>query len=263
MQGRLYLARMKLFHRVSGQGAPLIVLHGLFGSSDNWFTHAKTLAQHYEVWLVDQRNHGQSFHHPQFDYRYLTEDLAAFVREHRIQRPFLLGHSMGGKTAMNFALKNPAQVRGLVVVDIMPKPYPVHHDHVLEGLQTVDLAALQSRTEADQQLAKFIPEADVRQFLLKNLARDAEGKFIWRINLAAIDANIEAIGAGVLYDGTYTGPTLFINGTRSNYYRPGDELLANRLFPAATWASLDTGHWVQAERPREFADEVLRFLAKH
>lgn len=257
-----YLARMKLFHRASGAGPPLIVLHGLFGSSDNWFTHAKTFAQHYQVWLVDQRNHGQSFHDPKFDYRYLTEDLEEFIYDHQIERPFLLGHSMGGKTAMNFALKNPAQLRALIVVDIMPKSYPVHHDHILDGLQGVDLTALRSRTEADQKLAQHIPEADVRQFLLKNLARDSNGKFFWKINLQVIDANIESIGAGMLYEGKYLGPTLFVNGARSNYYRPGDETLANQLFPNADWVSLDTGHWVQAERPQEFGDVVLNFLAK-
>jgi esterase len=254
---------MKLFYRVSGSGPPLIVLHGLFGSSDNWFTHAKTLAQHHQVWLVDQRNHGQSFHDPQFDYRSLTEDLEAFVREHQIENPFLLGHSMGGKTAMNYALKYPDRVRGLVVVDIMPKNYPVHHDHILDGLQAVDLAALSSRSEADQVLARFIEEVDVRQFLLKNLARDVEGKFYWKVNLAAIDANIESIGAGLVYEGVYNGPTLFVNGARSTYYRVGDEQRANQLFPHAEWVTLDAGHWVQAERPREFADVVLHFLGQH
>jgi pimeloyl-ACP methyl ester carboxylesterase len=253
---------MKLFHRVSGEGAPLIILHGLFGSSDNWFTHAKTFAQRYQVWLVDQRNHGQSFHDAAFDYRYLTEDLEAFVADHQIQQPFILGHSMGGKTAMNYAIKNPQNVRGLVVVDIMPKSYPVHHDHILDGLEAVKLDALQSRTDADQQLAAYISEPDVRQFLLKNLSRDANGKFMWKINLPAIDQNIEAIGAGLLYEGTYAGPTLFVNGTRSNYYRAGDEVQAQMRFPHAQWVALHTGHWVQAERPQEFADTVLAFLAE-
>jgi esterase len=254
---------MKLFHRVSGEGPPLIVLHGLFGSSDNWFTHAKTLAQQYQVWLVDQRNHGQSFHDSAFDYRHLTQDLETFVSQQQIVKPFLLGHSMGGKTAMNYAVKNPDGVRGLIVADIMPKSYPVHHDHILDGLQAVKLGALQSRTEADQQLAAYISEPDVRQFLLKNLTRDGDGKFAWKINLTAIDQNIEAIGAALLYEGIYAGPTLFINGKRSNYYRAGDEVLTNRLFPQAEWVTLDTGHWVQAERPQEFAAAVLGFLVQH
>lgn len=170
---------------------------------------------------------------------------------------------MGGKSAMNYAIKNPANVRGLVVVDIMPKRYPVHHDHILEGLQAVDLRALKSRAGADQLLARYITEADVRQFLLKNLARDAEGKFFWKINLPVIDANIEAIGGGLVYEGVYNGPTLFIKGARSAYYQQGDEVQANQLFPHAEWITLDTGHWVQAERPQDFADAVLHFLAQH
>jgi len=250
-----------LFYRQSGQGRPLIILHGLFGSSDNWFTHAKTFAGHYQVWLVDQRNHGQSPHHPEFNYRALTEDLGAFIQQHGIEQPVLLGHSMGGKTAMNFAVKNPDQVSKLIVVDIMPKPYPVQHDTILEGLQAVHRAVPASRAEADQLLAEHIPQEDVRQFLLKNLARDAAGKLTWRINLDAIDRNIEAIGAGLVFEGGYGGPTLFVNGARSNYYQGGDEELVQRYFPNAGWASLDAGHWVQAERPREFADTVLHFLA--
>jgi pimeloyl-ACP methyl ester carboxylesterase len=252
---------MKLFYRQAGQGPPLIILHGLFGSSDNWFTLAKTFAQQYQVWLLDQRNHGQSFHHPEFNYRVLTEDLEKFIAGHNIQQPTLLGHSMGGKTAMNFAVKNPGQVKNLVVVDIMPKSYPVHHDYILEGLQAVKQAALPSRAAADELLARHIPQADVRQFLLKNLARNADGRLTWRINLDAIDRNIESVGAGMLYDGAYAGPTLFVNGARSDYYRPGDEQTARQYFPASAWAQLDTGHWVHAEKPEEFADTVFRFLS--
>lgn len=251
---------MKLFYRQSGQGPPLIILHGLFGSSDNWFTLAKTFALHHQVWLVDQRNHGQSFHHPEFNYHVLTEDLAHFIAAHGIEQPVLLGHSMGGKTAMNYAVKNPQQVKSLVVVDIMPKRYVVQYDAILEGLHAIQRAVPASRGEADELLARYVPQADVRQFLLKNLARDAAGRLSWRINLDAIGRSIDTVGAGLVYDGVYAGPTLFVNGTRSNYYRPGDEVEAQRYFPAAAWVSLDTGHWVQAENPAAFADAVLRFL---
>lgn len=252
-----YLAGMKLFHRVAGEGQPLIILHGLFGSSDNWFSLAKVFAEHFKVYLIDQRNHGQSPHSMEFDYKVLTEDLHEFITTHNIEQPIIIGHSMGGKTAMNFAVKYPALVKQLIVVDIMPKKYPVHHDHILEGLQAIDLSSLQSRNEADEALAVHIPEPDVRQFLLKNLSRNTSGGFEWKINLKAIDQNIEAIGDGMVYPGSYTGPTLFINGTRSNYYKSGDEKIAQEIFPNAKWAKLNTGHWVQAEQPKEFSELIL------
>jgi esterase len=251
---------MKLYFRKSGQGKALIILHGLFGSSDNWFSLAKVFAEHFTVYLVDQRNHGQSSHSDDFNYQLLTEDLAEFIREHQIERPHIIGHSMGGKTAMNFAVKYPNQLDKLIVVDIAPKQYPVHHDHILDGLHDIDLNTLASRNEADQLLSRQVPEPDVRQFLLKNLARTSEGKFEWRVNIHAIDEHIEEIGAGMQYNGQFTGPTLFIKGIRSNYYATGDEEAILKIFPAARFATLNTGHWVQAEDPKAFSETVFDFL---
>jgi pimeloyl-ACP methyl ester carboxylesterase len=168
---------------------------------------------------------------------------------------------MGGKAAMNFAIRYPEQLSNLIVVDIVPKSYPVHHDAILEGLKSVPLETLSSRTEADSQLSAFVPEVDVRQFLLKNLARKATGGFEWKINLEAIDRNIEAMGADLIYSGKYDGPSLFIKGKKSHYYADGDEERIRMIFPAATFATLDTGHWVQAEKPEEFANLVLKYLA--
>jgi esterase len=252
---------MKLFYRESGEGQPLIILHGLFGSSDNWYSHAKTFAPYFKVYLVDQRNHGQSPHSDEFDYKILTEDLEEFVEEHAIKDPVIMGHSMGGKTAMNFAVKNPQKLSQLIVSDIVPKSYPVHHDHILEGLMAIDLKVTKSRTEADQVLSNYISEPDVRQFLLKNLSRNEQG-FEWKINLEGINKNIELIGEGMQYPGTYTGSCLFIKGARSNYYKPGDEETITKIFPNAHFEILDTGHWVQAEKPQEFAKTVLTFLGK-
>jgi len=251
---------MKLFFRQSGQGRPLIILHGLFGSSDNWFSLAKVFAEHYTVYLVDQRNHGQSPQSDDFDYQLLTEDLAKFIHDHHLDKPDIIGHSMGGKTAMNFAVKYPDQIGKLIVVDIAPKQYPVHHDHILDGLHDIDLNTLTSRTEADTLLSRQVPEPDVRQFLLKNLARNSEGKFEWRVNIHAIDEHIEEIGAGMQYEGQFVGPTLFIKGARSNYYALGDEENILRIFPAAQFVTLNTGHWVQAEDPKAFAETVFGFL---
>jgi esterase len=252
---------MKLFFRESGQGQPLIILHGLFGSSDNWFSHAKTFAPFFKVYLVDQRNHGQSPHSDEFNYKALTLDLEQFITEHRIEKPIILGHSMGGKTAMNFAVKNPGKLDKLIVVDIVPKYYPVHHDQILEGLESIDLKTIQSRNEADQALSTYVPEPDVRQFLLKNLSRNENG-FEWKINIAGIDKNIEQIGAGLEYPGSYDGPSLFIKGAKSNYYKPGDEEAIKKIFTQAKIETIDTGHWVQAENPQEFSRMVLTFLGK-
>lgn len=251
---------MKLFFREAGQGEPLIILHGLFGSSDNWYSLSKIFAQKYRVFTIDQRNHGQSPHSDAHDYKLLTEDLEEFVNEHQLVKPIIIGHSMGGKTAMNFAIKDPGKTGKLIVVDIMPKSYPLHHDHILGGMRSLDLANIQSRGEADAILAKQIPKVDERQFIMKNLARDAQQKFEWKINLAALDANIGKMGEALQYEGQYTGPTLFIKGARSNYYKPGDETTVAKYFPNAKWVTMDTGHWVQAEQPKQFEEIVMQWL---
>ncbi len=253
---------MKLFYRQSGQGEPLIILHGLFGSSDNWYTLAKTFAENFTVYLIDQRNHGQSPHSDEFNYKLLADDLFEFVNDHGLEKVNIIGHSMGGKTAMNFAVKYPERVKKLIIVDIVPKGYPVHHDNILEGLLSLNLTNVSSRTEADELLGKHIPELDVRQFLLKNLYRRSDGGFAWRPNLKAIESHIEEIGEGMQFDGQYNGPTLFIVGARSKYFKMGDENLLQQIFPAYKLVTLDSGHWVQAEKPKEFVEAVIPFLEK-
>ena len=251
---------MNLFFRKSGQGRPLIILHGLFGSSDNWYTLGKTFSEHFTVYLVDQRNHGQSPQSNDFNYRVLAEDLSEFIQQQQIIQPIIMGHSMGGKTAMNFAVAHPHLLSKLIVVDIVPKPYPVHHDAILDGLKVIPLETLTSRQEADTILSSYVPEPEVRQFLLKNLSRATGGGFEWKINLGAIDRNIEAMGEGMIYSGKYDVDTLFIMGKKSNYYAKGDDDLIREIFPGAKLSFMDTGHWVQAEKPTEFAQLVLEFL---
>lgn len=251
---------MKLFYRQSGSGEPLIILHGLFGSSDNWFSLAKVFAEKYSVYLVDQRNHGQSPQSDDFNYQLLAEDLHEFIQEHKLQKPSIIGHSMGGKTAMNFAVNYPDQLNKLMIVDIVPKRYPVHHDQIIEGLLSLDLNTTASRSQADEALSNYVPEVDVRQFLLKNLYRTSEGKFAWRINLSAINKHIEEMGAGMQYDGQFNGTTLFLMGARSNYFAQGDETIIKNIFPKASLKSINTGHWVQAEKPQEFAEIASEFL---
>lgn len=252
---------MKLFFREAGSGTPLIILHGLFGSADNWYSLSKVFAEHFRVFTVDQRNHGQSPHAPDHNYKLLTEDLAELIRDQQLEQPIILGHSMGGKTAMNFALAYPDQLSKLIVVDIMPKSYPLHHEHILTGLKAVDLAKLGSRTEADEILKKTIPSDAERQFLLKNLSRNDQKAFEWKINIPVLDANINAMGERLQYEGKFEGPTLFIKGASSRYYKPGDEQQVEKYFPNTTWVTLDTGHWVQAEKPTEFAEAVMKFVS--
>jgi len=251
---------MKLFFRQQGQGKPLIILHGLLGSSDNWHSLGKLFAETFSVYIIDQRNHGQSPHSDEFNYKVLTEDLEAFIQENKIEKPNIIGHSMGGKTAMNFAVKNPSSVDKLIVVDIVPKKYVVRHDLLIEGMKAVPLEEITTRAEAEVSLAGYEPDPIVRQFLLKNLSRDNDGKFVWKVNLPAIDKHLQETGDGMMYKGTFEGPTLFINGKRSDYYKEGDDALIKKIFPKAEITMLDTGHWVQAEKPQEFSQVVLQFL---
>jgi pimeloyl-ACP methyl ester carboxylesterase len=251
---------MKLFFRQQGAGKPLIILHGLLGSSDNWHSLGKLFAETFSVFIVDQRNHGQSPHSNEFNYKVLTEDLEEFINDNKIEKAHIIGHSMGGKTAMNFAVKNAKAVDKLIVVDIVPKKYVVRHDRLIEGMKAIPLKEITSRSEAEVALAGYEPDSTVRQFLLKNLARNNEGNFIWKVNLPAIDQHLQETGDGMIYKGMFGGPTLFINGRKSDYYKDGDDVLIKKIFPQSEIKLLDTGHWVQAEKPQEFSQMVLQFL---
>lgn len=251
---------MKLFYREYGQGQPMIILHGLMGSSDNWLPQAKMLGEHYHVWVVDQRNHGQSPHSTEFNYNVLSNDILDFIQEHGIEKPVILGHSMGGKAAMNFALAHPDRLDKLIVVDIAPKAYDVRHDHIVEALKAVPIETVQSRQEANEALAPHISSEAVRQFLLKNLLRRPEGGFGWRINLPVIDQSLEMISGGLVNDGIFEKKTLFIRGSKSDYILDEDREAIKKIFPNSTMVTMETGHWVQAEKPEEFVQVVLSFL---
>lgn len=252
---------MKLFFRELGNGQPFIILHGLMGSADNWLTQAKMLANDYKVYTVDQRNHGLSPHSEAFDYKIMANDIKDFINEHQLKKPIVLGHSMGGKAAMNFAIANPSMLDRLIVVDIAPKAYPIHHDSIVEGLKAIPIDTLQTRNEADEILSKYVPEADVRQFLLKNLSRKPSGGFSWKINLPVIDKNLELISADIQFPGSYDGPSLFVRGSKSRYVKDEDRAHIKELFPNSSLVTMDTGHWVQAEKPQEFVEVVKNFLS--
>jgi esterase len=253
---------MKLHFRELGTGKPLIILHGLFGFLDNWQTLAKYFAQHYKVYLVDLRNHGRSPHSADFNYALMAADLRELITDHHIHEPAILGHSMGGKVAMHFALHYPEQLSRLIVVDMAPRAYPPHHQDILAALKAVDLKAVTSRGEVDEVLARYIPEEGVRQFLAKNLYRQEDNAFAWRMNLPVIEEKIGEVGKETTAQVPFPKPALFIRGANSRYIQPEKDMpLIQHLFPAATLETIaDAGHWVHAEKPRELYNLVAGFL---
>ncbi len=252
---------MKLFYRQYGTtGKPLVILHGLLGSSDNWLPQARMLADAYRVFVLDQRNHGQSPHSDAFSYSELTDDLRLFIEEQQLEQPVLLGHSMGGKTVMNYALRYPDDLHALIVVDIAPRAYDIKHDHIVAGLKSIPLQYLANRGHAYEALAKHVPEPAVRQFLLKNLMRQPDGSFTWRVNLPVIDRQLPVISGAIPEQGVCNKPALFVRGARSDYVQDDDRQLIKTHFPQAQLVTLDTGHWVQAENPEAFVQIVKNFL---
>lgn len=251
---------MKLYRRELGKGQPIILLHGIFGSSDNWLTQARLFSANYHTYALDLRNHGQSPHADDFDYPAMAADLLEFIETHKLQDPILIGHSMGGKVVMNFALAYPDKLQKLVVVDIAPKPYNLEDYVILDGLKAIPIDTLTSRNKADEVLARFVDEADVRQFLLKNLQRKPEGGFKWKLNLPVIANNIQNIGLDLQFQGKFEKPSLFVRGSRSNYVKDQDMDRIMQVFPLAELETLDTGHWVPAEKPHEFVEVVTRWL---
>lgn len=252
---------MKLNFKEIGEGKPLLILHGLFGSSDNWVSIARVLSKSHKVFLIDQRNHGDSPHSTEFNYDVMAADLKEFVEDHSITNFDLIGHSLGGKTAMVFSNQHPELVDKLIIVDIAPKRYPVHHDSIIEGLKSIDLHKLQSRTEADNTLSKFVPLIGVRQFLLKNLKRNSNG-FEWKINLDAICKEIEEVGKELSATARFANPTLFIRGELSDYILENDMELIIAHFPNAKLATVKgASHWIHAEKPDAFLKEANNFLS--
>lgn len=251
---------MKLHYKKFGAGEPLLVLHGLMGMLDNWQTPAKTFAEHFEVYLIDQRNHGHSPHDPEQSYEAMMEDLLELMEDLGLPEAHLLGHSMGGKTVMKFAQNHPDMVRKLIVADIAPKAYPVHHQRILAGLRAVNLDAITRRGEADAALQQHIDEPGIRHFLMKNLYWVERGKLGWRINLDAIEANIAQMGDAVL-DQMYSEEVLFIRGAKSDYILDSDWDDVQTVFPEASLETIeDAGHWVHAEQPQAFLDVAMKYL---
>jgi esterase len=252
---------MKLFFREMGQGPDLIILHGLFGSSDNWLSVAKVLANDYRVILPDARNHGQSPFSPEHNYTVMSEDLMELITSLNLKHPFVIGHSMGGKTLMKFLSLYPHIVAKAVIADISPRYYTKHHDHILTGLASIPVSTLESRQVADQLLSQHLQDVGERQFLLKNLYRDENGHFRWRINLEVLTKEIENIGEGLNETTSIETPTLFLHGGASNYVTERDLPLIAGIFKNYKIQTIDgAGHWLHAEKPQEFIQDVITFF---
>ena len=252
---------MKLHFKKFGAGTPLIILHGVFGSSDNWKTFANQLKNKFEVYLVDQRNHGLSPHSDEFNYQVMADDLKELLFDEQIEKCILLGHSMGGKTAMNFAVQFPEKIIKLIIVDIAPKKYVPHHQNILNGIRSLILPDLNTRKQADDLLSKTIKEPGIRQFILKNLIRNPKNLFYWKINWKAIEDNMEAIGAPLLSNTLFAGEVLFIRGAKSDYILNKDESLLKKHFPKANLITIqNAGHWVHAEQPAVLLILINKFL---
>ncbi len=252
---------MQLYYQSYGSGHPLIILHGLLGSSDNWHTMGKQFGESFHTFALDARNHGRSPHSTEFNYRVLADDVRDFMEQQKLSSAFLLGHSMGGKTAIQFALTFSDRVDKLIVVDIAPQAYAANYSPDLLALASLDLTSFTNRKEIDALLIKNIPEFAIRQFLMKNLMRDKEGKFKWKMNLDIIRKNYAEINAGLETKEKFGKPTLFIKGGLSNYITQKDMPMIKKLFPKSTIATIaGAGHWVHAEAPGEFARIVIKFL---
>jgi pimeloyl-ACP methyl ester carboxylesterase len=253
---------MQLHAKIKGTGQPLIILHGFLGMGDNWKTLANAYAKEgFEVHLVDQRNHGRSPHDDAFSYELLAEDLKTYLEENGISAASIIGHSMGGKTAMYFASLYPDRVQQLIVVDIAPKYYAPHHQQILEGLTHVSKAKLSSRSAADELLSQYISEWSVRQFLLKNLYWKTQDELSLRMHLTSLKSNIEEIGKALPQNAHFKGDTLFIKGEHSDYIQDEDKAdIASHFEKFVIKVIPQAGHWVHAEQRDAFLKVSLEFL---
>ena len=253
---------MQLHSNILGEGRPFVILHGFLGMSDNWKTLGKQFAEdNFEVHLIDQRNHGRSFHDSEINYEVLAEDLKQYCDEYELENIILLGHSMGGKTAMLFATQYPELVSKLIVADISPRFYPIHHDAILNGLSALDFNELKSRGEADKVLSKYVSDFGTRQFLLKNLYWIEKGKLALRLNLEALKENVAEVGEALPIHSKFEKDTLFLRGDKSEYIALQDEALIKAHFPEAKIETIkNAGHWLHAENPKDFYEAVINFV---
>ena len=257
----LKLFALTLNYKKFGEGKSVIILHGLFGMLDNWKSFARKLSSHFEVFIIDQRDHGKSPHTDTFDYTTLAEDINQFIVRHNINPYALIGHSMGGKTAMQFVNDHPGAVNKLIVVDIGPNKNPENHQTIFKALKSIPVDQIESRSEAEEILEKFIDEQSIRLFLMKNLSRTPEGGYKWKMNLDLLISNYSNILAEIPFYYPIDIPTLFVKGGQSKYIdeenidKIHDVFLHHEIFEFP-----DAGHWVHAEKPDELLDKTRLFL---
>lgn len=252
---------MKLNFKKFGEGDPIFILHGLFGSLDNWQTLGKKLAENYSVYLIDLRNHGKSPHSDSFSYLEMANDVAELIEDENLTEVSIIGHSMGGKTAMTFAAEFPQYLKQLIVVDIAPKKYAPHHQEIIDALYSLDLSIIKSRREADELMSNSIENNGTRLFLLKNLNRKKEGGYSWKMNLDLLSEEIEKVIDITPIPFPIPTPTLFIRGGSSGYILDSDFDKIEALFPNSDIETIENaGHWVHAEKPQELLEMIEEFL---
>jgi len=250
----------KLHHKSFGEGFPVLILHGLFGMSDNWKSFGRELSAHFRVILVDQRDHGLSDKTEAFTYEMAARDLKAMLEEESINKVIIIGHSMGGKTAMTFSQMFPEFVKKLIVVDISPIAYKGGHEYIFDAILSIDLDSLGSRREVDLELSQKIPQVGIRQFLMKNLKRTNDGSYNWKANFETLFRSYSSIGAAIGQK-VIEIPTLFVKGDQSDYILEDSVAVINELFINNKIKSIkDAGHWVHQQKPKELLKIVRDFI---
>ncbi|TYR35560.1 alpha/beta fold hydrolase [Sphingobacterium phlebotomi] len=257
---------MEILHsRIYGEdkpGTPLLVMHGLFGMSDNWGSFAREFGQDRPVHLLDLRNHGHSFHSEEMSLAVMVDDLEAYIDHHGLQEVDILGHSLGGKVAMQYAVSKSTNIRKLIIADIAPKAYPPHHQKIIEALQAVKIDEASNRGEVEEQLREYLNETGVIQFLLKNVYIKEDRTLDWRFNLKTLTEKYAAFITVGVEPGVYDGETLFLSGEKSNYILEEDYPMIKEMFPNSEIKTVPkAGHWVQAENPKAFNELVTQFLS--
>jgi len=250
-----------LHSKIIGEGRPLLILHGLLGMGDNWISLARKYAsQGFQVHLIDQRNHGKSFHSDEMNYEEMSLDLKNYADYYRLTNFDLIGHSMGGKTAMYFAINYPEMINKLIIVDIAPKYYPPHHHFIFEAIHSVDLNTPDRRTIENSLINKLQNKA-IAAFLAKNIKRNKDGTFQWKANISVLEENLDILGEPLPPMSVYEKPVMFIKGDKSPYIKNEDAALIKAHFPTAEIINIiNSGHWVHAEQPQIFFEKTMDFL---
>ncbi|WP_333662844.1 alpha/beta fold hydrolase [Chishuiella changwenlii] len=251
-----------LHSKIVGSGEKhLLVLHGLFGQLDNWNTLGKYFGEEFTTHLIDLRNHGRSFHNEDSSLKAMTQDIVNYMDTNHIEKAHLLGHSLGGRIVIDFAMQYQDRLDHLIVADMAPKAYQPHHNTIFKALKSVNFEEIASRKDVENIFEQYIPEVGVRQFLMKNVYHAENGQYAFRFNLSSLDKYYQELIGSELLKGVFNGPTLFLGGANSNYILAEDEIMIKERFPNAEIKKIaNAGHWLHAENPKDFVTEVVNFL---